>query len=193
MSEPRIRLRRPPRPRSGGGGCLKPVLVGLILAILVAIGSSWKNTFDQCAKTEVELRADYWHLSLEIFLREVNIFYNIAKAKSIDDLRARLKQPYYVSSQYKDKSIGELRADWQINQDRLRVVEGNDDYGAKLQNIRGQINQMPDYDKYNAVLLYAAVSDNLNDKDLKEMSGEAMVMMQLDKLSLFFKSVSGGI
>jgi hypothetical protein len=43
----------------------------------------------------------------------------------------------------------------------------------------------PDYDKYNAVLLYAAVSDNLNDKDLKEMSGEAMVMMQLDKLSLF--------
>ena len=106
---------------------------------------------------------------------------------------ARLKQPYYVSSQYKDKSIGELRADWQINQDRLRVVEGNDDYGAKLQNIRGQINQMPDYDKYNAVLLYAAVSDNLNDKDLKEMSGEAMVMMQLDKLSLFFKSVSNGI
>jgi hypothetical protein len=52
---------------------------------------------------------------------------------------------------------------------------------------------MPDYDKYNAVLLYAAVSDNLNDKDLKEMSGEAMVMMQLDKLSLFFKSVSDGI
>jgi hypothetical protein len=102
-------LRRPPRPRSGGGGCLKPVLVGLILAILVAIGSSWKNTFDQCAKTEVDLRGDYWQLSWEIYFREVNIFYNIAKAKSIDDLRARVKQPYYVSSKYKDKSIDTRR------------------------------------------------------------------------------------
>jgi hypothetical protein len=52
---------------------------------------------------------------------------------------------------------------------------------------------MPNYDKYKSVLLYATVPDNLNDKDLKEMTGEAMVMMQVDKFSLFLNPFQDGL
>ena len=184
MSDPPIRLRKPRKQRQG---CVVPILItvigGLIAAGLIAMGSSWKATFDECAKTEVDLRSEYAGLSWEIYFREQRVASNVAQSKTIGDLSARLSEPYYENSKYKDKSLTELRTQFAINQDRLRITEANETYGKDFKTISEQIRQLPRYVELQDIT-YGSVPIKASDNDLKNMSVIMLAVTRLDALSL---------
>jgi hypothetical protein len=95
MSDSPIRLPKPRKPRSGCAvAILSSIVGGVVVAVLVALGSSWKATFDECAKTERDLRAEYAGLSWELYQREARIGAEVGQSKTIADLETRLKEPY---------------------------------------------------------------------------------------------------
>jgi hypothetical protein len=185
MSDRPIRL---PRPRKQRPGCLVPILItvigSVIAAGLVTLVSSWKATFDACAKTETDLRAEYAGLSWEIYAREAKIAAEVGQSKTIADLEARLKEPYYGNSKYKDKSLLELRTQFTINQDRLRIVEGNETYGKDLKDLDAKIKQLPRYTELQEIT-FGKIPNTLRDGDLKDIIVIIWAIVSRDKLSLF--------
>ena len=118
MSDPPIHLRKPRKQRAVG--LSSTVVAGVVVLGLGALVSSWKATFDECAKTEADLRAEYGGLSWEIYAREAKIAAGVGQSKTIADLKTFLKEPYYQNSKYKDKSLLELRTQFTINQESLK-------------------------------------------------------------------------
>lgn len=186
MSDPPIRLRKPRKQRSGCfGRILITVIGGVIAAGLVALGSSWKATFDGCAKTESDLRAEYAGLSWEIYAREAKVATEVGQSKTIADLRTLLKEPYYASAKYKDESLLELRTQFIINQDRLRIVEGNEILGKDLKRLDENIKQLPRYAELQDIM-DGTISYALQDDDLKDLSVIIWATVSRDRFSLFF-------
>jgi hypothetical protein len=185
MSDPSIRL---PRPRKQRSGCVVPILItvigSVIAAGLVTLASSWKATFDECAKTETDLRAEYAGLSWEIYAREAKIAGALAQSKTITDLRTLLKETYYDNSKYKDKSLLELRTQFTINQDRLRIVEGNEAYGKSFKELDENIGRLPRYAELQDIA-YGNVPNTLRDSDLKDLIVIMRAVVNRDKFSLF--------
>jgi hypothetical protein len=189
MSDPPIRLRKPPKPRKQGPGCVALFLItvvgGVIIFGLGALWSSWKTTFDECAKTETELRAEYIGLTWEIYAREAKITAEVGQSKTIDDLKTLLKEPYYNNSKYKDKSLGELRVQFTVNQDRLRIVEKNETYEKDTKKLYESINQLPRVAELSEVITYGTVPNTLHDNDLKDLIVATLAIRNKDALTFF--------
>jgi hypothetical protein len=185
MSDPAIRLLKPRKQRSGCvGQILVTVVGGIVLLILGAFGSSWKTTFDECAKTEAELRSEYFGLSWEIYAREARIATVLAQAKSVTELRTRLEQPYYQNSKYKDKSLLELRTDFQVNKGHLFIVEGDETYGKFLKELDEKIKETPRYVELTEIT-YGVVPATFRDSDLNDLRLMIWAITQGDKFFLF--------
>jgi hypothetical protein len=186
MSDPPIRLPKPRKPRSGCSiAILSSIVGGLVVAVLVAIGSSWKATFDECAKTERDLRAEYAGLSWELYQREARIGAELGQSKTIADLETRLKEPYHDNSKYKDKSLSELRLQFTINQDQLRIVEGSETYGKSLSELDQKIKQLPRYAELQEIISGGSVPSTLHDDSLKDLAVVMWAILNRDKLTLF--------
>jgi hypothetical protein len=189
MSDPPIKLLKPPKPRRQGPGCVALILITVIGSVIAtglgALVSSWKTTFDECAKTETDLRAEYIGLTWEIYTREAKIAAEVGQSKTIDDLKTLLKEPYYANSKYKDKSLSELRVQFTINQDRLRIVEGNETYEKDTKELAGKINQLPRLAELSEVITYGTAPNTLNDNDLKDLIVVTWAILNKDKLTFF--------
>ena len=156
----------------------------MIAASLVAMGSSWKATFDECAKTEADLRNEYGALCWEIYAREARVALNVAQSKTITDLKARLNEPYYANAKYKDQSLIELRAQFAINQDRLRITEGNELYRKEFKEAGERIQQLPKFAGLKDIV-NGIVPNGASDNDLPNMLNIMWAVDYLDALSLF--------
>ena len=189
MSDPPIKLLKPPKPRRQGQGCAALILITVIGSVIAAglltLVSSWKTTFDECAKTETELRAEYVGLTWEIYAREAKIAAEVGQSKTIDDLKTLLKESYYNNSKYKDKSLGELRVQFTVNQDRLRIVEKNETYEKDIKELNGKISQLPRVAELSEVITYGTVPNTLHDNDLKDLIVVTLAILTKDKLTFF--------
>jgi hypothetical protein len=168
MSESPIRLRRTWRPHSQRSGCLVGFISGLAVASVAGIFGLVIDAYKECISEETEIRQNYYTLGLEIFGREGNIFSNIGQAKSVDDLRQRLEKPYYVNSQYKDKTLIELNTNYVLNNDQIRFEETAPEEGAELKDHSAELNKLPNSAKFNIVMSGIA-PPNLQDSELKDL------------------------
>jgi hypothetical protein len=181
MSDPPVRLRKP---RKKLPPWLGKIFTGVIGAALLAIGSSWKATFDECSKTEHNLHLGFGEISWEIYYREEKIAKDLGESKTISDLKARLREPYYFNSKYKDKSLLELRLQFTTNQDQLRIVEGDSARLKAETELEADIRRLPRFVELQDIA-YGDLPNNLKDSDLKDLNVIMWAIVSKDQLGLF--------
>jgi hypothetical protein len=121
---------------------------------------------------------------LGIYAREAKIAAGVGQSKTIADLKTFLKEPYYQNSKYKDKSLLELRTQFTINQDRLRIVEGNEALGAPLKGWDEKIKELPRYAELYEIITYGTIPNTLKDNDLKDLIVITWAIITRDKFTL---------
>ena len=131
------------------------------------------------------MRGEYIGLTWEIYAREAKIAAEVGQSKTIDDLKTLLKESYYNNSKYKDKSLGELRVQFTVNQDRLRIVEKNETYEKDIKELNGKIGQLPRVAELSEVITYGTVPNTLHDNDLKDLIVVTLAILTKDKLTFF--------
>jgi hypothetical protein len=181
MSDPPVRL---PRPRKKWPPWLGTILTGLIVAALLGIGSSWKATFDECSKTEHDLHLAFGELCWEIYYREEKIAKDLGESKTIHDLKAKLKEPYYFNSKYKDESLLELRLQFTMNQDHLRIVEGDPARLKAETELEANIRRLPRFVELQDIT-YGNLPNNMKDTDLEDLSVIMFAIKYRDLFGLF--------
>jgi len=101
-----------------------PLFIWFLSALLLTVGGGYLTHSQQCSREALQIKEQYYRLTLEIYRRQQDIVSAVEEATTIQELRGRLNNLPFVYAELRYRTLRDLQRELRAITARFEVSEG---------------------------------------------------------------------
>jgi len=99
-----------------------PLFIWFLSALLLTVGGGYLTHSQQCSREALQIKEQYYRLTLEIYRRQQDIVSAVEEATTIQELRGRLNNLPFVYAELRYRTLRDLQRELRAITARFEVV-----------------------------------------------------------------------